>query len=79
MQRDYDGVSVSDLGLAASLTASGFVVARVDKQNPRRVLFVFDQSPELSRCIDRFWKGQLLLSATVLLENIRQLKTRIYS
>jgi hypothetical protein len=70
---------VSDLGLAASLAASGFVVARINKNNPRRVVFVFEKSHELQRSIELFWSNKLLLPATVLLENVRQLKARIYS
>lgn len=70
---------VSDLGLAASLTASGFVVIEVDRSNPRRVVFVFDKSPELQHLVDLFWSNKLLLPASVLLEHIRQLKSRIYS
>jgi hypothetical protein len=69
---------VSDLGLAASLAASGFVVDRVDKSNPRRVIFIFEASDALKDCVDLFWAGKLLLSATTLLEQIRLLKARIY-
>lgn len=69
---------VSDLGLAASLTATGFIVIQVNKSNPRRVVFVFEKSPQLEGTIELFWSNKLLLPATVLLENIRQLKSRIY-
>lgn len=76
-QRNYN--ETSDLGLAASLSASGFVVVRVDKQDPRRAVFVFERSPELQQYIERYWADSLLLPATLLLEHIRKLKTRIYS
>lgn len=79
MKRDYDYMRVTDIGLAASLTAKGFVVSDLDKSNPRRVVFVFKQSPELQDTVSRFWSNQLLLPASVLLEHIRQLKSRIYS
>ncbi len=69
----------SDLGLAASLTASGFAVIDVDKSNPRRVVFLFNDEPELQKVADKFWSNRLLLSASTLLEHIRQLKSRIYS
>ena len=76
MNSNYN--EVSDLGLAASLTASGFVIDSVDKSNPRRVVFVFEKSEQLEHSIDLFWANKLLLPATLLLENIRQLKSRIY-
>lgn len=70
---------ITDLGLAASLTASGFVVDRIDRRNPRRVVFVFPKTPEVERQIELFWANKLLLPASVLLEHVRQLKSRIYS
>lgn len=79
MQRNYDEIRVTDIGLAASLTAKGFVVSDLDKSNPRRVVFIYRQSPELHASVNQFWSNQLLLPASVLLEHIRQLKSRIYS
>lgn len=77
MQRDYN--EITDIGLAASLTAKGFVVSYLDKSNPRRVVFIFEQSPGLRKHVDQFWSKELLLPASVLLEHVRQLKSRIYS
>lgn len=70
---------ITDLGLAASLTASGVPVVSVDRSNPRRVIFKFSTSPEIEVLIEEYWNNQLLLPAAVLLENVRQLKSRIYS
>lgn len=70
---------ISDLGLAASLTASGFVITTIDKSNPRRVVFVFEKSPELHNKVELYWSNKLLLPASSLLEHMRQLKSRIYS
>lgn len=69
---------VSDLGLAASLSASGLKIIKVDKSNPRRVIFVFDETPRLYECVEQYWSNELLLPAPLLIENIRQLKSRIY-
>lgn len=69
----------TDLGLAASLTASGFAVSNIDKSNPRRVIFVFENTGNLQEVIEQYWSNRLLLPASALLEQIRQLKTRIYS
>ncbi|MFZ2125266.1 MAG: DUF5659 domain-containing protein [Candidatus Saccharimonadales bacterium] len=76
MDNNYN--EVSDLGLAASLSASGFVIVSVNKSNPRRVVFVFDKSPALEQAIEQFWANELLLPAYTLLDHIRKLKTRIY-
>lgn len=76
MKDDY--YKTTDLGLTASLTASGFAVADIDKSNPRRVVFLFDDSPELQQKVEQFWSQELKLPAAVLLEHIRLLKARIY-
>lgn len=77
MSENYN--EIKDLGLAASLTASGFVISRVDRTNPHRVVFCFAKSPDVDRHIELFWSNKLLLPASVLLEHVRQLKSRIYS
>jgi hypothetical protein len=69
----------TDLGLAASLCVSGYPVLNLDKSNPRRVVFCFQDEEGLRQTIDKFWANQLLLPATLLLEHIRQLKARLYS
>ncbi len=76
MNDDY--YNTTDLGLTASLTASGFVIADIDKSNPRRVVFLFHNTTELQEMVDQFWSHQLKLPAAVLLEHIRILKSRIY-
>lgn len=70
---------VSDLGLAASLCATGFTVTRVDKTNPKRVVFCFAPSGELNHAIQAYWSRELSVPAMALMENIKALKARIYS
>jgi hypothetical protein len=74
---DYE--KTADMGLAASLVASGFNVVDVERSDPRRVVFVFINNPELQEHISRFWSDDLLLPAGLLLDSIRKLKARIYS
>jgi hypothetical protein len=77
MNENYN--EVTDLGLAASLTASGLIVKRIDRTNPRRVVFCFEDSPKLREHIELYWSNELLIPASTLLEHVRQLKSRIYS
>ena len=79
MTKNDNQYETSDLGLTASLTASGYIVADIDKSNPRRVVFLFDNTPELQKTIEQFWSQDLKLPASVLLEHIRLLKARIYN
>lgn len=69
---------ISDLGLAASLSAMGFEIVRVDKSNPKRVVFVFEKSTAVELAVNDFWSNKLLLPASSLLDHIRKLKFRIY-
>ena len=79
MTMNNNNFETTDLGLAASLTACGFKVTAVDKSNPRRVIFWFENTPELISKVEQFWSQELLLPASLILEQIRQLKARIYS
>lgn len=69
----------SDLGLAASLSASNFTLADIDKGDPRRVVFCFVPTDALLSAVDAYWSRELLLPAATLMEHIKMLKTRIYS
>ncbi len=70
---------ISDLGLAASLLACGEAIITVDKTNPRRVMFCFEYSDYLDELIDSYWSDSLKVSGRLLMEQIKLLKSRIYS
>ncbi len=76
MNSDY--YETSDLGLAAALLTYGVVLVRVNKENPKRAVFVFAASIELSTLIDTFWSGDMTVSALGYFENTKRLKSRIY-
>lgn len=71
--------ATADLGLAASLSASGFRVTDLNRGNPRRIEFEFEDTAELQNAIDLYWKSELLVSGVTLMDHIKQLKSRIYS
>ncbi len=71
--------TTTDLGLAATLVASGFNIVSVDRTDPRRVVFAFQDTSELQEHITRFWSDDLLIPAGLLLDTVRKLKARIYS
>jgi len=79
MALNDNSYETSDLGLAASLSASGFTIIAIDKIDPRRVIFYFTRSDELDRIINKYWSNSLLLPAQDLLSHIKMLKSRIYS
>jgi hypothetical protein len=77
MNRDY--YETTDLGLAAALTAVGFMLADVNKTEPRRAIFVFVQNNAVSKAVDDYWNDRLSVSALSYADAMKRLKTRLYS
>ncbi len=73
-----DVYETSDLGLAAALLTYNAVLAKVDKENPKRAVFVFLHSIELPSLVELFWAGELEVNALRYFENTKRLKSRIY-
>lgn len=74
-----DYYETTDLGLAAALTAAGFMLADVDKTEPRRAVFVFVPSNGLSKAVNDYWNDRLSVSALSYADAMKRLKTRLYS
>lgn len=75
---DENYFKTSDLALAGTISLS-FPVIATDRTNPPRVLFVFDRTPELDQLVDRFWRNEITVKPQVFANQIKNLKTRIYS
>jgi hypothetical protein len=68
-----------DLGCSAALISAGFELISLDKQNPRKVLFVFGKKVGIEEAINDYFSDKLKVSARTLFDNIKMLKNRIYS
>lgn len=68
---------ISDFGLVAALVTSGFNIRRTEQEGSR-VFFIFDDKPELSRTIDEYWAGALMVSARQYFDSTKMLKSRIH-
>lgn len=68
----------SDLGLATTLSLH-FPIRTIDRSNARKVLFVFSQTGELNDFIDKYWKGEIVVEPQTFTNQIKNIKTRIYS
>jgi len=69
----------SDLGCSAALVACGYALLDLDRSNPRRIVFIFKGSIELSQTEQDFWGGSLLVPARQYFDAIKLLKSRIYA
>lgn len=71
--------STYDLGLAASLSCLGYRLIWMDKTDTRKVQFIFKKEIGILEDIDLYWADKLKVNARKYFENIKALKSRIYS
>lgn len=69
----------TDLYLAAALIAAGIKLVRIGRDNPRRAVFVFDDSDELRTYEREHWADELFVTSTRHGAAIKQLKAMLYS
>lgn len=69
----------SDLGLATALITFGFDLIDLDKSIPSKVIFVFQSDKEIANRVNMYWSDNLKLSVRRYFENLKMLKTQIYS
>jgi len=74
-----DKYSTTDLGLAAALVACGRLLISVDKDNPRRAVFIFKDTGDLQSLSDSYFDNSLTVQAQGYFESLKRLKTRLYS
>lgn len=68
-----------DLGLAAALVTKGYKLLKLNRDNPRKVEFIFEDDALLSEVVNEYWDDKLLISPRKLFDNMKMLKNRIYS
>jgi hypothetical protein len=69
----------TDIGSAVALVSLGYSLVSLDKSNPHRALFVFDDSSSLQTSLKSYWSGTLSVDAKAFFENHKWLKSRIYN
>jgi len=69
----------TSLSLAAAIQlASDSKLLSVEKYKDRKSSFVFENTPDLSQIIDKFWKKELPLDALSYFETLRYIKSLLY-
>lgn len=76
---DEKTFDTTDFNLATVLISEGFLIAHIDKTNPKRATFMFHKSDALDTCAECFWNRKLSIEPRTLLEAQKMLKTRLYS
>jgi len=68
-----------DLGCSAALICKGYDLTALDKNNPRKVMFIFEKGGDIEDVASSYWAGKLNVKARSYFDNIKMLKNRIYS
>ncbi len=76
MNKEFE---TEDLNLAAALDTMGVKIVKFEHSSGNRFKFVFDGSKEVSKMVDDYWNGSLLIDARKFALNLRSLKYRIHS
>ncbi|MEO6077199.1 MAG: DUF5659 domain-containing protein [Candidatus Andersenbacteria bacterium] len=69
----------NDFGLASTLLTLEYELIQLDRTNPAKVLFIFNNAPGLENVVAGFWNNSLCVPAQTLLSAQRNLKSRLYS
>jgi hypothetical protein len=77
---DSKEIKLHDFYQACILKTVGFSIIRLERNNSKFVEFVFeDPKSEAETVLMEYWNRNLKIQAKDLIENISELKTRIYS
>ena len=75
-QNEY---KTTDLNIASILTTLEYTIKRLDRENSRRIIFVFQDEFEIQNVIGNYWADALSVNPRKLFDNQKMLKTRIYN
>ena len=68
-----------DLGLSAALISVGFSLVSRDRENLRKVQFVFRRGDRMDEVVDAYWADRLEVKARAYFDTLKMLKNRLYS
>ena len=71
--------STYDLGLATTLVTLQHNLLELDKSNPKKVKFVFEDKKNIQEATTKYWNNSVKLPAQSLFNNLKVLKNRLYS
>ena len=68
-----------DLNCSAALVCAGFELVSVDKENPRKCLFIFKKDKGIEELCNLYWSDRLEIKARTYADSIKALKNKLYS
>lgn len=68
-----------DLGVSTALLCAGFELLSLNRNNPRKVLFIFRREEKIDETANTYFADQLKLNARSYFDQLKALKNRLYS
>lgn len=68
-----------DLGVSTALLCAGFELLSVDKENPRKALFIFKKADVIEDVANRYFSDKLEVKARSFFDHLKALKNKLYS
>ena len=68
-----------DLGVSTALWCEGFNLLSVDKENPKKVLFIFQKANNIEKVVDLYFSDKLEVKARSYFDHLKALKNKLYS
>lgn len=72
-------LKIADLHLAVALITLKYLLLRLEKSTPNKTLFVFKRTESIDTAIQSYWNNKLEVSPLEYANNLKTLKTRLYS
>lgn len=69
----------SDLALCATLCTHGYNIENIDRQNPKKIVFIIKKDKRLDNLIQKYWTHQLKVEPLSFFNFLKEIKTRIYN
>lgn len=68
-----------DLGVSTALLCVGFELLSVDKDNPRKAMFIFKKVGGIEDVANRYFSDRLEVKARSFFDHLKALKNKLYS
>lgn len=68
-----------DLGLSTALVSVGFSLVSLNRENLRKIQFIFRRGDGLDKMVDAYWADRLEVKARTYFDAMKMLKNRLYS
>ena len=76
---DKEPFTTYDIGVSTALLCSGYTLLSVDKDNPHKSLFIFNNEVSIEKTANQFFSNTLTVKAREFFDQLKALKNLIYN